>query len=194
MHYMNTNAIIGLVVAVVVVGAGVWYFGGNNTGENMNESMQGNEESQMGSGTFMDLMKLGGSFECTVSSEDPNSVSNGTVFVSGEKIRGDFTSTVNGTPYDTHFINADGFIYTWSSAMPQGMKMADQGMMEGEASPSEAPGSFDPSVKVDYECNPWMADAGKFTPPSDVSFMDFTQGFDAEAMMQMQGGQGIPQY
>jgi hypothetical protein len=152
-------------------------------------------KNMMGSGTFMDLMKLGGSFECTIASEDPNAVSNGTVYVSGGKVRGDFTSTVDGAAYDSHFINADGYIYTWSSAMPQGMKMADTGMREGAPSTGEeAPGSFDPSVKVDYNCNPWMVDNGKFTPPSDVAFMDFTQGFDAEAIMQMQGMEGVPQY
>lgn len=186
---MSTKAIIGLLVAIVVVGTGVWYFGGKGGSEEDGAMMEGGEEeSRMGSGTFMDLMRLGGSFECKVSSEDPNAVSNGTVYVSGEKIRGDFTSTVDGAAYDSHFINAEGYIYTWSSAMPQGMKMANKGMMEGEGpGKAEAPQSFDPSVKVDYECHPWIANSGKFSPPSDVTFMDFTQGFDAEAMMKMQG-------
>ena len=45
-------------------------------------------------GTFFDLAKKSGSYKCTVSHEVSVAESVGTVYVSGSKIRGEFTSTI----------------------------------------------------------------------------------------------------
>jgi hypothetical protein len=183
---MNTKALIGLVIALVVVGGGAWYFSQQEgSGGPLGDGVPtGDKKDVVGSGSLSDLMKRGGSSVCTVSSKDPNSVSSGKVYVAGGSVRGDFTSAVDGKSYESHFINADGYIYTWSSAMPQGMKMADDGkMMEGGTS-SAPEGSVDPSVAYDYSCDSWTGDQGMFAPPAEVTFMDFSAGIPgAGAMM-----------
>lgn len=163
---MNTNALIGLVALIAVVGGGVWFFSNKNT-EPMSDDSQ---EMTSGAGTFAELMAHTGSWKCDVTTSQAQAPSTGTAYISDGKVRADFTSEVNGSSVTSHMISADGYVYTWSDAYPQGMKMM---IPEGETTANDsAPTGIPADENVDYSCSLWLADAGMFTPPASVSFME----------------------
>ncbi len=166
---MSTKAVLGLIAAVIIVGGGVWYFsssGGSQTGTE-NEAQEG----ASGAATFADLIARAGSWKCEVSMSVEEAPSEGVAYISGGKIRADFTSTpaATGQPVTSHMIQADGYAYTWSDMYPQGMKIL---IPEGQETSTSASGGVDYDSRVEYSCAPWVADASLFTPPADVTFME----------------------
>ncbi|MBI5456529.1 hypothetical protein HY969_02210 [Candidatus Kaiserbacteria bacterium] len=176
---MSTNAIIGLVVAVAVVGAAVWYYSNNSSGsmmqgDNAQQVQQnGNTNTNTGSGTLASLFAMNGSYKCTVSSQVENSETDGVVYVSNGSVRGDFTSTVSaagGEAVAAHMIKTGNDVYVWSDMMPQGIKMSASTMMSGSGSSANS-AAFDPNVSVNYDCQPVAANANLFVAPANVQFM-----------------------
>jgi hypothetical protein len=92
------------------------------------------------------------------------------VYVSGRRVRADFTSTVQGIgPVEAHLI-ADGTdVYSWSSLMPQGIKTAMADGEPEESAPTSG-GGADQDQRYTYDCQPARADASLFTAPSGISF------------------------
>lgn len=169
---MDTKALIGIIVAIVVVGGGAWYFSSQNPAEG-EPNDNGNTSQSSGEGTFKDLMSAGGSHTCTVETFIEEAPSVGTVFIADSKIRADFVSKpadLGGKEVTSHMIHVDGYVYTWSDMMPQGMKMkAPAGDASAEAATS---GPLDSDTRVKYSCESWMKDDSKFVPPSTVTFME----------------------
>lgn len=171
---MNTNTIVGLVIAILVVGGGAWYFTSNqgeNTGAPQGASDE-KKETTMGEGTLASLIARAGSWKCTVSMTSDVAPSSGVAYIANGKVRADFTSSpaASGTKeVHSSMIQTDGYVYTWSDMMAQGMKM-------------KVPSATDPAVsemtpekyteQVSYTCEPWMADGSLFIPPAEVSFLD----------------------
>ena len=172
---MDTKAIIGLIVAIVVIGGGAWYFSSQKSvgtsGDALEQQADTMKESK-GMGTFAELIGKVGTWKCTVRMNVAEAPSEGVAYIADGKVRADFTSKVQalgGKEVQSSMIQTDGYVYTWSNMMPQGMKM-------------KVPLSNDPAVsemvpdnyteQVDYDCGPWMMDASKFTPPAEVSFME----------------------
>lgn len=173
---METKTFIGIVVAVVVVGGGVWYFSSNNGGgfpteEGVTGTM---EEKAEGSATLADLMMRTGSFRCDVEmkAEATNGMSEsaGTVYIGDGKMRGDFATKVSGMTINSYMISREGYVYTWSDMMPQGMKMKVS--TDGSAD-TTTQGAMDASAAVDYHCAPWAVDGSKFTVPTAVTFTEY---------------------
>jgi hypothetical protein len=166
---MSTKAVIGIVVAVVVIGAAAWHFSSKGTPgtENLGDTMR--EETAAGEGTYAELIGRAGSWKCTVSVNVEDAPSSGVAYISDGKVRGDFTSTVKGETYASHMIQADGYIYTWSDAYPQGMKML---IPEPGDTTSSSTGGVSYDSRVNYDCGPWMADASLFMAPANITFME----------------------
>jgi hypothetical protein len=173
---MNANAIIGFIVAIVVIGGGAWYFTSQHSvgksGDALEQQADTMEESK-GMGTFADLMKRAGSWKCTVKTNIEEAPSEGVAYIADGKIRADFTSKVKalgGKEVKNAMIQTEGFMYTWSDMMPQGIKMAiPESSVEAEQT-SVAGMAY--SADVDYDCALWMMDASMFVPPSDITFME----------------------
>lgn len=121
------------------------------------------------SGSIQDLAKRSGDWKCTVDASTAQSASSGVTYVSGGKIRADFTTAVEGYGnVDSHLV-ADGTdVYTWSSMMPQGIKTAQAA--EGQGGTQTSGGGMDANQSYSYDCQPWSADASLFAPPADVTF------------------------
>ncbi|KND51451.1 MAG: hypothetical protein ABA06_04050 [Parcubacteria bacterium C7867-001] len=189
---MNTQTIIALVIAVVVVGGGVWYF------SSMGPQGVPNGEagtSNNGTGTLQSLMGLTGSMKCDVATAAGPSQSSGTVYITNGKMRGDFNSTSAATGeavIESHMIRSGGFMYTWSSAAPQGVKFSEEAIASA-SSQSSGQGSVDPNAQVTYSCSLWAADEAQFTPPSTVSFIDMSAMMPGGAAGTLPaGGTGYP--
>lgn len=168
---MSINTIIGVVVAVIVIGAGAWYL---STTPNASAPAQEQSGSETTSGTFGQLMALGGSSTCTVNVDTPESPAEGTVYISGGEVRVDFVAepaSFGGREISAHMIQTGGYIYSWSDLLPQGVKVKAEAA--GNAGESQG---IDPNAAVRYSCSPWIPDASKFTPPATVIFTEFSAG------------------
>ena len=96
----------------------------------------------------------------------------GSVYVSGGKMRGDFTATNQGKTFSGHMIIDSGYSYLWSDAMPRGMKIAMSDVQPtGTATNNQ---SMDVNQTVSYSCKPWVPDSSMFTLPANVTFTTFT--------------------
>ena len=166
---MSKNALIAVVAVVFVAGAG-WYFYSRQGGAMMAAS----DTNQSAQGSIKDLIARGSS-KCTVTNSVENSESNGTVYVGNGKMRGDFTSVTKNPAMtvESHMISDGAFIYTWSDAMPQGVKVAvSAANTTGQPNASEGNQAEMYNAVVDYDCDSWSVDESKFEIPTDITFMD----------------------
>lgn len=169
---METKTIISIIVALVVVGGGVWYMTSHHQLTMPAGEATTTGENQEGSGTLADLMMRSGSYKCTVemkpTADNQNAQSSGTVYIGNGKMRGDFNTVVaamGNKTVESHMISSDGYVYTWSNLMPQGMKM-QVATNDGAATQ----GGLDASAAVDYHCAPWMVQDSQFVLPTNVTF------------------------
>jgi len=123
------------------------------------------------SGSMKDLMSRGGEYKCTFASNTEVGTSTGTVYISGDKIRGDFESSVEvvSQTFKSSMINDGEFSYVWSSSMPGGFKTKN---VEGDISGEESVDTgFDYNEQLDYKCVPWSVDNSVFALP-DIEFTE----------------------
>lgn len=126
------------------------------------------------SGSMGELIARGGNYKCDFTHTTDAGDSSGTTYISGKKIRGDFTTNVTGVSamkIETHMISDGEFAYTWSSMMPTGMKMK---LNLSETSDGAKTG-FDYNQHLDYNCSPWMEDSSMFSLPANIKFTELPQ-------------------
>lgn len=171
---MHTNTLIGLVLGIAVIGGGA-YFVFNQPSSGSDETHMESAEAGAFSGSVFALAERGGDWKCTVDASAQTgggeAVSSGVVYVSDKKIRADFTTTVQGFGnVDSHMV-ADGTnVYSWTSMMPQGFKVAQTAAGEGGTETSG--GGFDANQSYSYDCQPTSADSSRFTPPAHITFTE----------------------
>jgi hypothetical protein len=146
----------------------------------------GDDTSMMESGknSLMGLMGMGKNLQCDFNYETAGKAgSKGSVYVSGKKVHGEFTSEVNGKESTMHMIQDGEYSYVWGSAMPEGIKMKVAADTNTGANTSTGTSQyFDPQQQMDFNCKPWSVDASKFAVPTNVTFRDMS------AMMMPTGG------
>jgi hypothetical protein len=186
---MNTKILIGL-IAVLVVAGGAWLLLGGESAEAPSTSQEPSDrntstvtsssnssinESFSGTGSFMDLLGLGQSVTCDFTHEaETGSAVAGTVRVANGKMRSDFEMQQANTVYESHFIQDDTYFYTWSET-PEGSFAMKAPVEDMEAAPGANSGGAERPVDLDsdveYDCQPWRADASVFVPPNDIEFV-----------------------
>ena len=174
---MNTKLVLGIVVAGVVIGGGYLVVRGSSApaGEQTAHSADAvssggasQEEAGAFQGSIFDLSARGGDWKCTVGAQASTgggqAISSGAVYVSGKKVRADFTSEVQGHGTVASHLIADGTdVYAWSSMDAQGIKTA-----QAASDTSEEPLGADQNYS--YDCVPAQAPASLFVAPSDITF------------------------
>jgi hypothetical protein len=123
---------------------------------------------------FVDFIKQGGSYKCSVTQTVSTMTTNGTVYIHDGLIRGDFAISVAGQSINSYMITKDGYVYTWTSAMPtKGFKTKVVDPKSGN-SQAQAKGTYtwDGSQIGEYSCDPWTADTSLFEIPSSVTFTE----------------------
>lgn len=173
----------GLVIAAIVAVIAFTQLSRSPKTNVAQEATPKEEESGI-RGSIKSLLGTGRNVTCTVTY--PENGGSGTIYVAGERVRGDFKVMVESKEMESYMIVDDEFGYFWSGK--QGTKMK---IDETEKTASPLPGdqeqSQDIDEEVDLKCSSWPVDNSKFTPPSDVEFTDFTQ-----TMQQQSGGSGTP--
>ncbi len=129
------------------------------------------------SSSFSRLMALGQSVQCSFAK--PDGSQSGTIYVSAGKLRGDMQVREGNTTYPMYMIRDAQKMYTWGGPMGE-----NQGMIMPIGmgrSPMGGPQTANMDEEMDFTCQSWSADAGKFEPPSDVQFQDMAQLMGAYA-------------
>ncbi len=124
---------------------------------------------------FSELVKQGGSYECTVKQVVSNIDSDGVVFMDKDRMRGEFSTLAQGMKIDSTMIMKDGYTYTWSSMMPSaGFKIKVMPADEAGDAQASTSGTYSWNAEQigDYYCKEWKVDESKFTLPAGVKFTE----------------------
>jgi hypothetical protein len=204
---MSQKSIIGLLIAIILVGAGVWFYTKNSADRNEATNTQSDtstatentnngmlEAVKSGAGDFAQFFTGGQEMECRFEGVDPETkeYTEGTVFIAGENFAMQADTTIDGKKGKINMIQHEKIMYMWSddtNAMP-GIKIDTIAFAETEGVPKpNSPIDWlkDPEAGVEYSCKGWSPRSDSFTPPANVQFMDMMGGMGQ--MMQ----QGIPE-
>lgn len=161
---------------ILIAGLGVVVFSSNKKSENVEEFSESENsvesESFSEATTLLELTKKGGNYECSVASKTPISDTAGTVYISKNKIKGEFVSKVSipalGTTkeIDTKMISDGESVYTWSSMSSDGYKAP---VVENSTNPNQSSG-ISTTDTLQYNCKKWKPDESKFKIPNDITF------------------------
>lgn len=135
-----------------------------------------------------ELMMSGSPVTCTFTRTDDGMNTSGTVYIAGERMRGDFTVESEGLgTFVTHTIHSDTTAYVWTDGQAQGHMFTLNADQDVEAPHDEQ--SFDIDEKVDYSCFAWSVDEGQFQVPTDIEFTDWSEQVQAtvEAQAEVSG-------
>jgi hypothetical protein len=162
---MNTKAIIGLIV-LIIIGVGAYFVWGKMPGGTYGPTST--VPVGGGSQSIQQLVGLGKSVTCTFATTTASGSQQGTIYVSNGMVAGDFTANVTGgSPIDAHMIVRDNTSYVWTSATNQGFKSTVAASSTGTGTGQ----GLDYSAQMNYECKSWNADSSKFNLPTNISFM-----------------------
>jgi hypothetical protein len=182
--------IVAAIIVVILILAGAYYIlGKSQKPQDEKTAVQATEApSAEQSGSIKSLLAMGKDAVCDVSYTVEQNQTSGKVYVSGKKMSSDFSiKTSDGKTMDSHMIQDETYIYSWSSAIPQGTKMKVE-TVTASPTPTKTgqPASLNIDQQVQYKCSPWGVDSSKFTPPSNVQFLDIS------AMTKVPGAQTQP--
>ncbi len=137
---------------------------------------EGSNQAEIFKGSLEQLVARGLPMQCTFTTSDKAGDTEGKIYVSGQRLRGDFTLTNTEVGDMDSFIIKDGdTYYTWNSMTPgQGTKFTITPDME-EAEQNEAMQVLPQETDVEYSCLPWVVKSSLFEPPQEISFTDATK-------------------
>ncbi len=188
---MKNKAVLIIVLLLLGVGA---YFGYTKF---LGGKLPGSSGSMMEEGgmkSLKDLLSSGVAQKCTYSTADESGNSEGVTYVSGGKVRGDFTTVASGKTMTSHMISDGKTSYVWSDGEKNGFKMTvteeATGDVETDYSDTSTSSQADLNQQADYKCSGWVVDGSVFTPPTTVTFTDFSQMYAPASAAPAQGGSG----
>ncbi len=182
---MTTKLALWILGAVVVIGGGYYYYthsheaGTAASGSTASSTAQeeGSQKSGSFTGSVADLSARGGDWSCVIKAQSDNGSAQagtvGTIYVSGHNVRGDFSTNVSGYGVVQSHMIADGTnVYTWSSAMPFGIKSAMTASSQSGSSATSGQGAS-ANQSYSYDCTPAQSDASLYAPPSNITFRSY---------------------
>ena len=191
---LTTKTILIALGAVLVIGGGAAVAMNKDSSSVMMQDTPVKTEvttdatAQVSSGMSMkDLLASVASTKCTVSTSNDKINSSGVVYVSGGKMRSDFTSVTKEGPLAgksmlAHMIVDTDMSYMWGEGeMKVGIKIARKDILDVTPENGETPANqaaMDMNEKSDFKCEKWTLDAAEFVPPTSITFNDMS------AMMQ----------
>lgn len=190
---------MGLQKIVILCALGVVIVGGalyltmsgrdsqNQTGAETNEQnstqeeiTEVTEEKLSGVGSMMELFTSGKSIRCTYMYEDDSTgTSEGISYFDGDRMRIDSTVTQNGKTFESHMINNQEYMWSWSTSNEGDfafMMPAEEGKTTYDSFNNESP-QANASIEslnetVTYDCSAWNVDESVFTAPENIKFVN----------------------
>jgi hypothetical protein len=179
---MLKTILLLVIVAALAGGIYSWYSGkltgSATTATTTPEQLVDEEEPKVpltGTGTLADLQSLGTNLECRIWRDDPRSTMTleGSTFLSGSKIRGNYVSQSDGMAVTSSMIMTSDHLYVWSVIDGETYGVEKSLVVDSGAPMLDAREPVPMNATIRYDCTPWASvDAGIFTPPSDILFRD----------------------
>lgn len=164
---MNNKIIIGVIVALVVVGGGLYLVSNNK------------DAGVVGTNTMNQLLASTDAIECVYTQSDDFNEVTGTIYVADGKVRGDFTTKTKSEPvqsFESHLITDGKQVFLW----PLAPDTPNQGVVMSV----EVRDQVNLDQPFDTICKPWNKKDSKLSTPDDVQFEDFAviqQALQAQA-------------
>lgn len=168
--------IIAAVVGLFVLGGAGFVLFQNSQSKTATSQLQTNTNPQPNtetvSGTplekksLKDLVMLGGDQTCTF--QDTETGNSGKVYMTGGKVRGDFSSSMEGTTINSHMVSDNNTVHIWMDGNNTGFKTS----LDKVEQSSSNQNTVDINKQVDYQCSGWSPDNSMFELPSNVKFTD----------------------
>lgn len=160
--------IIGAIILLALVG---FFFLRNSSGSSLLPSGTGGTDDSSSAKSLKDLLGSSVSQECTFKDDQGNE---STIKVAGGKMRGDFTTMVDGKSTGSHMITMNNTTNFWMDGQTTGYKMNIDSLSKDaqtNAQPS-AGSSIDVNEKMNMSCKPAVVSGSNFTLPTGVTFTD----------------------
>ena len=160
-----------IIIAIVILGAGAWWFLGKG-GVSLPVSAPGGIEKEAGeegesfTGKLKAAVTLGVSMKCTYQQGDFT----GTGYIKGKRYYGE----VMQQGKKGYVIMKDNCMWSWGTEQAQGVKMCfEEDIFEQEQEYEGVEGAV--PTEAEYHCTPAVFPDSRFDPPSNVNFMDMDQ-------------------
>lgn len=149
--------------------------------ETQSASPAGGSSTTTEKASLKSFMGMAGTQKCDFA--DPETGNSGTVYLDSGKMRGDFSSNINGKVTPSHMTHDGKDVYVWMDDQATGFKTSLEAIeqMSGQTGVSQ---SVDINKEVDYKCESWAVDPVKFVVPSEIKFQDMGKMME-EAMKRM---------
>ena len=178
---MKSTYLVAGVSVVAVIGIVAWLTSGSNlvSVTDLVETPEENlattsTDTLSGKNSFIHLMSLGRTLECSFQFKDTATSSEGTGFFDGQKMRIDsMYRGTDGTTYTSNMIIDGTDMYVWATteagtfAMKMPVPVADSTLATKPNSEQ-----LNPQDSVNYNCKSWKVDGSVFVPPSGLTFMN----------------------
>lgn len=185
----KAGLIIGAIVVIVVLVAFFLMQKSNpstssQTADTMQNQTNDDTAASMTKGSIASLLTAGKNVTCSMTY--PDGKGSGTIYVSGKKMRGDFTMMDASREYKSSMIQDGEYAYMWSDADKKGTKFKVAGIPSPSPVANAKMDTADINQEVDLNCSTWGVDPSRFVVPTDVEFTDMSS-----MMEQMQDQSGM---
>lgn len=183
--------IAGAIVVIVILAVVGYTQFGKKTSQSPGSVPQQQEQSGISATKASIKSLLGGGKNVTCDITYPENGGTGKIFVSNDKMRGDFNTVVEGKTYNSSVIHDGEYAYIWSADTSQGTKVKldkSLGELQKDAKDAQKGQAADLDKQVDLNCSNWSVDSSKFTPPAEVTFTDVTAQTEQLKQLQQQPG------
>jgi len=184
---MGKGIIITIAALVVVAGGAAFYVynRSSNTPGAASDTVMMNDSDSVQPKSLRDFFGLTVNQTCTFN--DPESKSNGTVYVANGRMRGDFTVVTEEVEMSSHMITDSEDVYLWFDNTEEGYKMKISDQEEYSATDEDSK-SVDLDKKVDYKCSNWIVNDSVFQLPAGKNFTDLSAMMEeTKTMMEDEG-------
>ncbi len=158
-----------IILTVIAIGAFVFMKKPASTSLQTSVTQEETAPAQGSQSSIKSLLGLGKNQTCEVTY--PDGGTSGTIYVAANKVRGNFTMTVEGKPFESSMIQDGTYGYFWSGTQGTKMKI-DQTASASPTATTQKTADLD--EKVDMKCGSWNVDDSMFTPPGNVTFTDLS--------------------
>ena len=179
---MNKKIIISIaVIVLLLLAAGIYVMSGKKSATTDPQINKVQETEQSFPTSLKELLTAGIPQKCTFKDLIDEVNTEGTTYVASGKMRGDFSTTIEGKTTTGHTVYDGTTSYVWMDGNSTGFKM-DIDPNETTSSESETQQGLDLNKTIDYNCSAWLPDQSLFTPPDDVTFTAFTMPSGADTV------------
>jgi hypothetical protein len=161
-------------VAILLLGGGLFLYSKSKPQPSVQPSPSASAtQNPSAMQSLSEILSMGKTQKCTFSYDGASGgKTEGTVYLAGDKMRGDFKVTTSGKVSEFSLIRVGDTNYIWGTGLPGGIKMTLSA--QGLAGNTQVQQYVNADQKADYKCGAWTPDNTRFSPPTEVKFTDYS--------------------